>query len=86
MTEMERYNCYVEQEDRALERLRTLESCLYSVFDHIYRYGERFDRDAVMETLLAIHEIETIVRLELLHLRLEKAYLAYALNPCKPQG
>jgi hypothetical protein len=69
MTEMERYNRYVEQEDRAIERLRTLESCLYSVFDHIYRYGERFDRN-----------------LELLHLRLEKAYLAYVLNPRKPQS
>ncbi|WP_219834737.1 hypothetical protein [Paenibacillus sp. R14(2021)] len=86
MTEMERYNHYVEQEDRAVERLETLVSCLNPVFDHIYRYGERFDRDAVMETLLTIHEKETIVRLELLHLRLEKAYLAYVLNSRKPQG
>ena len=86
MTEMERYNRYVEQEDRAVDRLETLESCLYSVFDHIYRYGERFDRDAVMEALLALHERETMIRLELLHLRLEKAYLAYALNPRKPHS
>ncbi|CAG7648186.1 hypothetical protein PAESOLCIP111_05547 [Paenibacillus solanacearum] len=86
MEEMEHYNRCVEQEDRYDEQLDTLESCQYAIFDHIYRYGERFDKLAVENVLIAIHQLEDAVRLELLHVRLEKAYLAYGLKPNKPKA
>ncbi|MFB6366558.1 hypothetical protein ACFCP7_21320 [Paenibacillus elgii] len=80
MEEMERYDRCVGEEDRLLERLKTLESCQYAIFDHMYRYGERFDKLTAEEVLIVIDQLEDAVRLELLHVRLEKAYLAYQMK------
>ena len=80
MEQMEIYNGYVEQEDSYYKRLETLEQCQHAIFDHIYRYGEVFDKLMVEEVLLAIHQLEDTVRLELLHLKLAKAFLAFKLK------
>jgi len=80
MKEMERYKRCVEQEDRYLKQLETLESCHYAIFDHMYRYGERFDKLAVEDVLLVIYQLEDAVRSGLLHVRLEKAHLAYQMK------
>ncbi|REK69240.1 hypothetical protein [Paenibacillus paeoniae] len=74
---MDTYNRYVEQEDTLYQQLETLEQCQVAVFDHIFRYGERFNKDMVEELLRSVHQMEVNVRLELLHLRLKKAFLAY---------
>ncbi|MDY8023815.1 hypothetical protein [Paenibacillus polymyxa] len=77
---MEIYNGYVEQEDSYYKKLETLEQCQHAIFDHIYRFGEIFDRRMAEEVLLTIHQLEDKVRLELLHLKLLKAYLAFELK------
>ncbi len=69
---MEIYNGYVEQEDSYYKKLETLEQCQHAIFDHIRRMAE--------EVLLTIHQLEDKVRLELLHLKLLKAYLAFELK------
>ncbi|SFF40225.1 hypothetical protein SAMN04487969_13417 [Paenibacillus algorifonticola] len=73
---MDTYNQYVEQEDTFCKQLETLEQCQWAMFDHIFRYGEQFNRLMVEEVLMKVHQMEVNVRLELLHLRLEKAFLA----------
>ncbi len=77
---METYNGYVEQEDSYYNQLATLEQCQYAIFDHIFRYGEIFDKLTAEEVLLAVHQLEDKVRLELLHLKLAKAFLAFELK------
>jgi hypothetical protein len=75
--QMATYNRYIEQEDMFYKQLETLEQCQCAMFDHIFRYGEQFDKLTVEEVLLNVHQLEVNVRLELLHLRLAKAFLAY---------
>ncbi|XID94110.1 hypothetical protein ACF3MZ_06185 [Paenibacillaceae bacterium WGS1546] len=77
---METYNRYVEQEDSFYVRLETLEQCQCAILDYIFRYGERFDKPIVEEVLLNVHQLEESVRLDLLRLRLAKAFLAYELK------
>ncbi|MMZ61260.1 hypothetical protein D1872_234000 [compost metagenome] len=77
---METYNGYVEQEDNYYKKLETLEQCKQAIFDHIYRYGEIFDKLTAEEVLLAIHQLEDKVSVELLHLKLAKAFLAFELK------
>ncbi|MNI90793.1 hypothetical protein D3C73_1483610 [compost metagenome] len=80
MEKMETYNCYVEQEDSYYKKLETLEQCQQAIFDHIFRCGEVFDKPTAEEVLLAVHQLEDKVRMELLHLKLEKAFLAFELK------
>ncbi|GFN34143.1 hypothetical protein [Paenibacillus xylaniclasticus] len=80
MEKMETYNGYVEHEDRYYKQLATLEQCQHAIFDHIYRYGEIFDKRMVEEVLLTLHQLEDKVRLEFLHLKLSKAFLAFELK------
>ncbi|MNO77571.1 hypothetical protein D3C76_686860 [compost metagenome] len=80
MEKMETYNGYVEQEDNYYKKLETLEQCKQAIFDHIYRYGEIFDKLTAEEVLLAIHQLEDKVSVELLHLKLAKAFLAFELK------
>lgn len=80
MKQMEIYNRYIEQEDGYYKRLETLEQCQCAVFDHIFRHSERLDKLMVEEVLIRIHQLEDAVRLELLHLRLEKALLAFEMK------
>jgi len=70
----------VEQEDVFYKQLGTLEQCQGAILEHIYRYGERFDKVMVEEVLLNVHQLEDKVRLELLHLKLAKAFLAFELK------
>lgn len=77
---MDIYNRCVEQEDTIYLQLETLEQCQVAVFDHIFRFGERFNKAMVEEVLRSVHQKEVNVRLELLQLRLEKAFLAYDLK------
>lgn len=77
---MNTYNQYVEQEDMFYKQLETLEKCQCAMFDHIFRYGEQFNKPMVEEVLLNVHQLEVKVRLELLHLRLAKAFLAYEIK------
>jgi len=77
---MDTYNRYVEQEDSYYKQLATLEQCQQAIFDHIFRYGEIFDKLMAEEVLLVAHQLEDKVRLELLHLKLAKAFLAFELN------
>ncbi|MEJ9217660.1 hypothetical protein ACXFAU_16685 [Paenibacillus glucanolyticus] len=80
MEKMETYNCYVEQEDSYYKKLETLEQCQHAIFDHIFRYGEQFDNLTAEQVLLAVHQLEDKIRLELLHLKLAKAFLAFKLK------
>ncbi|WP_338552527.1 hypothetical protein [Paenibacillus sp. KS-LC4] len=77
---MKTYNGYVEQEDCFYKRLETLEHCQSAIFDHIFRYGEQFEKLSVEEVLDALHQSEVQLRLQLLQLRLTKAFLAYEMN------
>jgi len=74
---MDIYNRCVEQEDTFYQQLETLEQCQVAVYDHIFRYGERFNKAMAREVLRTVHQLEVNVRLELLQLRLDKAFLAY---------
>ncbi|AOK89377.1 hypothetical protein [Paenibacillus polymyxa] len=80
MEKMETYNGYVEQEDSYYKKLETLEQCQHAIVDHIYRYREIFDKLTAEEVLLAVHQLEETLRLELLHLKLAKAFLAFELK------
>lgn len=80
MEKMKTYQRYVEQEDSYNKQLATLEQCQHAMFDHIYRYGEIFDKLTAEQVLLAVHQLEDAVRLELLHLKLAKAFLAFELK------
>ncbi|WP_410770430.1 hypothetical protein [Fontibacillus sp. BL9] len=80
MEKMEIYNGYVEQEDSYYKKLETLEQCQHAIFDHIYRYGNIFDKLVAEEVLLAVHQLEDKVRMELLHLKLAKVFLAFELK------
>ncbi|EPY05155.1 hypothetical protein PAALTS15_21613 [Paenibacillus alvei TS-15] len=77
MEKMKTYNRYVEQEDSYYKQLETLEQCQCAIFHYIFRYGEQFDKLMVEDVLLGINQLEIDVRLELLLLRLAKAFLAY---------
>lgn len=78
--QMATYNCYVEQEDMFYKQLETLEQCQCALFDYIFRYGERFDKQTVEDVLLHVHQSEGQLRLQLLQLRMAKAFLAYEMN------
>lgn len=79
--QMDTYNRYIEQEDTIYKRLETLEQCQCAILHYIFRYGEQFNKLMVKEVLLGINQLEIDVRMELLHLRLEKAFLAYEMKP-----
>ncbi|RJE91284.1 hypothetical protein D3P07_04315 [Paenibacillus sp. 1011MAR3C5] len=78
--QMNTYNRYIEQEDTIYKRLETLEQCQYAILHYIFRDGEQFNKLMVKEVLLGINQLEIDVRFELLHLRLEKAFLAYEMK------
>lgn len=73
---MTTYSRYVEEEETLYKQLETLELCQCAIFDHIYRYGEQFNKLMAEEILLCMHQLEDTARLELLHLRMEKAFLS----------
>ncbi|MOA58507.1 hypothetical protein D3C78_1829200 [compost metagenome] len=75
--QMDTYSCYVEEEDTFYKQLETLEQCQCAIFHYIFRYGNQFHKPMVEEVLLNVHQLEVNLRLKLLHLRLEKAFLAY---------
>lgn len=77
---MDKYSRYVEEEDTFYKQLETLEQCQCAIFHFIFRYGEQFDKLMVEDVLLGINQLEIDVRLELLHLRLAKAFLAYEMQ------
>lgn len=77
---MNTYNRYVEEEDAFYKQLETLEQSQCAIFHYLFRYGEKFDKLMVEDVLLRINQLEIDVRLELLHLRLAKAFLAYEMN------
>lgn len=78
--QMETYHRFVEQEDTFNKQLKALEMCQYALYDHIYRYGGQLDKLTAEEVLLNVHQMEATMRLELLHLRLAKAFLAHDIN------
>ncbi|WP_340395320.1 hypothetical protein [Paenibacillus sp. FSL E2-0177] len=80
MNQMEIYNRYVEQEDGYYRQLNTLEQCQHAIFDHIFRCGEQFDKLTAEEVLLKVYQLENTVRLELLYLKLAKAFLAFEMK------
>jgi hypothetical protein len=77
---MTTYNRYIEEEDKLYKQLNTLELCQCALFDHISRYGKQFNKLTAEEVLLNINELEVNVRLELLHVRMEKAFLAHGMK------
>jgi len=77
---METYVSYVEQEEGYYKQLETLEQCQHAVIDSIYRYGHLFDEQMTEEVLLSIHRLEDSIRLDLLHVRLTKAFQAYHMD------
>ncbi|MBJ6362775.1 hypothetical protein ACFOQM_16145 [Paenibacillus sp. GCM10012307] len=80
MEKMKAYSLYIEQEDTFYKQLEALEQCQCAMFDYIFRYGDQFHPQMVEEVLMNVHHLEVNVRLELLHLRLAKAFLAYEMN------
>lgn len=77
---MTTYNSYVEEEEALYKQLETLELCQCAILDHIYRYGEQFNKLTAEEVLLCMYQLEDTTRLELLHLKLAKAFLAFELK------
>jgi hypothetical protein len=69
-----KYEALVEQEDSYCNQIMTAEMCLLAIFDHIFRYGETFDRTGVKDIMETIHHIEINLRSDLFQLRLEKAF------------
>jgi len=63
MEKMKTYQSCIVQEDSCYKQLATLEQCQHAVFDHIYRYGEIFDKLTAEQVLLAVHQQEDKVRL-----------------------
>ncbi|WP_028560520.1 hypothetical protein [Paenibacillus pinihumi] len=80
MKQMDTYNLYIEQEDNYYKQLETIEQCQSAIFDYIYRSGSRCDKLTVQDILLSVHHLEDSIRVQLLHLKLEKAYLAYVMK------
>lgn len=78
--QMDTYSRYVEEEDTFYKQLETLEQCQCAIFHYIFRYGEQFNKLMVEEVLLGINQLDIDVQLELVHLRLAKAFLAYEMN------
>lgn len=80
MNKHEQYKRMVEQEDSYLNQITTVEMCIMAILDHIYRYGEHFDRTGVKDILESVHQIEKNLRTDLINMRLEKAFLAYEMK------
>ncbi|NEW04686.1 hypothetical protein GK047_01455 [Paenibacillus sp. SYP-B3998] len=76
----EKYSQLIQQEDSYFKQVRTTEMCMTALFEYTIQYGELLNKLAVEDILNAIHQIEMNMRTELLHLRLEKAFLACAMK------
>jgi hypothetical protein len=72
----QKYEALVEQEDSYFKQIMTSEMCLLAIIDHIFQYGEAFDRTGVKDILESVHEVQLNLRSDLLQLKIEKAFLA----------
>lgn len=80
MERMEEYSRLVEQEERHYRKLETFEQCQCAIFDYIHRFGGQLDEMTSEQVLTSIYLLENGIRRELLHTRLSKAFLAYAMK------
>ncbi|WP_058300639.1 hypothetical protein [Gorillibacterium timonense] len=69
------YEKLVDEEDELLAKIELCEGCQWSLLEYVSRYGE-MGRAIGEEIITNIHHIEQDLRTELLHLRLEKGFLA----------
>lgn len=68
----------VEEETALLQKVRTCEECVFAVLGHLFQHNDKVHVMMVEDVLTLVHNKETELRTELLHLRLEKARLAVA--------
>ncbi|MEK8129906.1 hypothetical protein WMW72_18545 [Paenibacillus filicis] len=72
----ERYESLVEQEDKRLQQVQTSEALTMVILDYTYERAMDLDLLTAEELLGRVHRYTEELRLSLLHLRLEKAYVA----------
>lgn len=68
----------VVEETLLLKKVRTCEECVFAVLGHLFQHNDEVHVLTVEDVLTLVHNKETELRTELLHLRLEKARLAVA--------
>ncbi|MEO3945788.1 hypothetical protein [Gorillibacterium sp. CAU 1737] len=78
------YEKLVDEEDELLARIKLCEGCQWSVLEYVSRQGE-LGKAIGEEIVTNIHQIEQDLRTELLHLRLEKGFLAEAMKTEDPR-
>jgi hypothetical protein len=77
-----KYDELSAQEQEFLKQIGTVELCITAIIDYIFRYGDLTNKLTAEDILIAVHQIEIELRIEMLHLRLEKALVACELKKC----
>jgi len=76
MTEVSQvYENLVLEEDELVTKIQLCEGCQWTILEYLIQHGE-LGREIGEEITTTIHTIEQDLRTELLHLRLEKGFLA----------
>ncbi|MBD2845572.1 hypothetical protein IDH44_10255 [Paenibacillus sp. IB182496] len=79
-TRMDMYNRLIEREDQLHARLEALEQSQELVYDEAYRRGSVHGRAMLLETLQALHKMESERRQMLLRVKLARALLAHEMH------
>ncbi|TVX97945.1 hypothetical protein [Cohnella terricola] len=77
---IEQYNKLVEQEDRLLEQIETVEKCMDAIYSFTFKHEEDLNQATVTKLLVMLQSAQNEYRMELIHLRLNKMIFAYRLN------
>ncbi|MDB5056300.1 MAG: hypothetical protein JWM44_4350 [Bacilli bacterium] len=77
-----KYDELSAKEQEFLKQIGTAELCITAIIDYIFRYGDLINKLTAEDILIAVHQIEIELRIEMLHLRLEKSFVACELKKC----
>lgn len=75
-----KYDEMALRENSFYKQIGTAELCITAIINYIFQYGDLTDKLTIEEVLNVIHQIEMDLRTNLLHLRLEKAFVACELK------
>ena len=67
-----KYDELAAQEQAFFQQIGTAELCLTAIVDYLFLYGDITSKLTVEDIMMAVHQIEIDLRIEMLHLRLEK--------------
>lgn len=76
----EQYERLVEQEDSYLKQITTVMQCVEAILDSLNRNTASFHKEGIKDIVSMIHQIELNLRSDLLHVQMDKAFLAYELK------